>query len=139
MRNTKLSGFWDPNTSHSPGQNTKFSDKKKDPVDSLKSLSLMSTEDGVKLSLRIRLYLSCSDNSVQLSIVKQKENIIDMKDLAPLDYHLFDSMKKSFRSQTIYQWRESENLSEVVVLRTVNRILRGRDTCFHSKVEYCYW
>ena len=34
--------------------------------------------------------------------------------------------------------RRSENCSDELAQRTVNRILRGRDTCSHSKVEHCY-
>ena len=47
--------------------------------------------------------------------------------------------KRGFEGQTLFQWRGSENWSEEVSQRTINQILRGRDTCFHSKVKHCYW
>ena len=42
------------------------------------------------------------------------------------------------KSQTLYQWQGSENCCFEAAQRTVNKILRGKDTCSHSKVEYWY-
>ena len=47
--------------------------------------------------------------------------------------------ERGFERQTLFQWWWSEICSEEVAQRTVNRILWGRDTCSHSKVEHCYW
>ena len=45
--------------------------------------------------------------------------------------------ERGFKRQTLCQWRGRENCSdEEVAQRTVNRILRGRDTCSYSKVEH---
>ena len=57
-------------------------------------------------------------------------------DLAPSDYHLFGPMKER---QTVCKWQGSKNCRDEVVQRTVKRILRGRDTCSHSKVWDYYW
>ena len=47
--------------------------------------------------------------------------------------------KKEFKRKILCQWQGSENCSDEVAQRTVNRILWGRDTCSHLKVEHCYW
>ena len=60
----------------------------------------------------------------------QKEDIINWQDLAFSDYNLFSPMRKNLK--------ESENFSDEVAQKTVNRILQGRDTCSHSKVENWY-
>ena len=47
--------------------------------------------------------------------------------------------EREFKRQTLCQWWGSENCSDEIAQRTVNRILRGRDTCSYSKVEHDYW
>ena len=46
--------------------------------------------------------------------------------------------EREFKRQTLYQWWESENCSDEVAQRTVNRILWSWDTCSLSKLEQCY-
>ena len=59
--------------------------------------------------------------------------------LLPSDYHLFCPIKKGFKKQTLCQWLGSESSGDEVAERRVNKILWGRDTCSHLKVEHCYW
>ena len=46
--------------------------------------------------------------------------------------------EKGFKKQTLYQWPGSKNCSDEVARKTVNIILRGKDTCSHSKVQHFY-
>ena len=48
----------------------------------------------------------------------------------------FRPHERGFKWQILCQWRGSENCSDEVVQRTINRILRSRGTWFHSKVEH---
>ena len=46
--------------------------------------------------------------------------------------------ERGFKRQTLCQWQGYEYCRDKVAQRTVKRILRGRDTCSHSKVKHCY-
>ena len=51
----------------------------------------------------------------------------------------FQRSERGFKRQTLCQWWGSENCSDKVTQRTVNRILQGRETYSYSKVGQCYW
>ena len=105
--------------------------------DSPKVLNLVSMEDLVKLSNRMR---RLSLLSQYLCVVKHCH-----EEGGPYRLIRFSAFKRSylwpkergFKRQTLCQWRESENCSDEVAQRTVNWILWSRDTCSHLKVEQC--
>ena len=100
--------------------------------------NLMSMEGAVNLSSQRGDNLPSPDACMLSSIVIQMEDHIDYQDFAPSDYYLFGPMKKVLKSDTLCQWRRSENCCGEVAQRTVNRFLRSSDTCSHSKVEHYY-
>ena len=99
---------------------------------------LVSMEDAVKLSTRMRWL---SPLSWCLWLVKHCHAEGGYYWLARFSIFRLSSLrphKKGFKRQTLCQWQGSDNCSDEVTQRTVNRILQGRDTCSHSKVEHCY-
>ena len=80
----------------------------------------------VSLFLMCRLVLSCSRRTLSMGKISRFQTIISS---AP---------RKRVSEANLRQWRGSENCSHEVAQRTVDRILRDRDTCSHSKGEYCY-
>ena len=71
-------------------------------------------------------------------IVMLKEDNIDWQDLAASDYHLFGPMKEGLRGKHYSSDKEVKPAVMKRLKEQFNRILQGRDTCSHSKVEHCY-
>ena len=92
----------------------------------------------------------CPDACSWLSIVMQKEDAIDWRDLAPSNYHLFDPMKKGLRGKhyasdkevktAVMKWFKEQSIefyearrfmlsfeNETLLLRETVTMLRSRD------------
>ena len=51
---------------------------------------------------------------------------------------LINPFKEAEEMINILPWWASENCNDEMAQKTINRTLRGKDTCSHSKVEHCY-
>ena len=102
--------------------------------DCLKALNLVSMEDAVKFRRLSLLFWCLCVVDRALSCRRRTWSIGKLGLISSLPPH-----ERGFKRQTLYQWRGSENCCDEVAQRTVNRILRGWDTCSYSKMEQYFW
>ena len=98
----------------------------------LNVLNLVSIEEAVKLSIRMRWLSPLFWNLCEIKRCQAERGHFQMASWVLL------SNERGFKRK-----HTSDEQVKTAVIKwlkwTVNRILRGKDTCSHSKVEYCYW
>ena len=102
------------------------------------AINLVSMKDAVKLSRRMKWL---SPFFWFLYVVKHFHAVGGHYPLARFSTFRLSSLRpndRGLKRQTLCYWQGSENCSDNVVQRTVNRILRGKGICFHLKVKHCY-
>ena len=106
--------------------------------DSLKVLNMVIMEDVVKLSTRMRRLSPLSWCLCVVKFYHPKGGHYRLARFSAFRLSSLRSHKRGFKRETLCQWCGSENRSDEVAQGTLIRILRGRDTCSHSKVENYY-